>query len=210
MGRPKEHGRETAAQLLQAAGQILANEGPEALTVRRLADEVGTTTRAVYSVFGGKEGLLSAMYSQMADTLVARHSAVPKAHNAGAELFALALAYRASALEHPNLYPLIFGKPVPGFTPRPEAVGHARAAFGRVHETIQRGIAEGQFVGRDGDTIAHGLWALVHGLASLELSAAFVTEERAEAVWRDAVSGLVQAFMREPAPLRTSRPRRRP
>ena len=175
MGRPREHGAETRARLLAAAGRILAAEGLEALSLRRLAEEVGTTTRAVYSLFGGKDGLLSAMYEQMSRTLVRLHRAVPPSGDARSELLALTRAYRASARRHPNLYPLVFGPALPGFTPTKEAVLRARDGLSRVVEAIQRGIAQGHFQGRDADTIAHELWALVHGLASLELGGAFVS-----------------------------------
>src|SRR5581483_373386 len=49
MGRPKEHGEETRERLLEAAARILTEEGAQAVTIRRVADEVGTTTRAIYS-----------------------------------------------------------------------------------------------------------------------------------------------------------------
>jgi len=198
MGRPKEHGAETKAQLLTAAGRILAQEGLEALSIRRLADEVSTTTRAVYSLFGSKDGLVSAMYGQMSDTLVRLHLAVPPSADESAELLLLTLAYRASALQHPNLYPLVFGPPYPGFTPTAEAVADARRGLGRVFETVERGLASGRFRGRTADTITHELWALVHGLASLELGGVLAPKKRADLLWRDAVRGLISAFERGP------------
>ena len=52
MGRPKEHDARTAAALLEAAESVVQSDGVDALSVRRVADEVGTSTRAVYSLFG--------------------------------------------------------------------------------------------------------------------------------------------------------------
>jgi hypothetical protein len=49
--------------------------------------------------------------------------------------------------------------------------------------------------------MGHALWALVHGLASLELGGALGAPADAEALWCDAVSALVRAFMRVPEPL---------
>lgn len=40
--------------LLKAAGDLLAAEGPGALTVRRIAHAAGVSTMNVYSRFGGK------------------------------------------------------------------------------------------------------------------------------------------------------------
>ena len=61
MARPRNHDDRTAAALLDAAELIVARSGPHALSVRDIADEIGTTTRAVYSVFGSKGGLLAAL-----------------------------------------------------------------------------------------------------------------------------------------------------
>ena len=58
MGRPREHDERTRAALLAAAERIVAEGGPTALSVRAVAQDAGTTTRAVYSLFGSKDGLL--------------------------------------------------------------------------------------------------------------------------------------------------------
>jgi AcrR family transcriptional regulator len=198
MGRPRQHGEQTREALLAAAGRLLAEEGPGALSMRRLAEAVGTSTRAVYSVFGGKEGLLGAMYWTMAESMAAAHARVPQADDPLAELQRLTAAYRRSALAHPDLYPLMFGGAVPGFTPEARAMAHARTAFARVHETIARGLDAGRFRGRTVSGMAHMLWALVHGLASLELAGALGTRAAASAMWRDAVSTLLRGFSAAP------------
>ena len=61
MGRPREHDERTAAALLDAAEQLIAERGVDALSLREIAREAGTTTRAVYSLFGSKEQLLGAL-----------------------------------------------------------------------------------------------------------------------------------------------------
>ncbi len=58
MGRPREHSEQTRAALRAAAERLVAEGGPAALSVRAVAREAGTTTRAVYSLFGSKEALL--------------------------------------------------------------------------------------------------------------------------------------------------------
>ena len=46
---------DTSRALLAAAHRLLAEDGPEALTVRRIANEAGMSTMNVYSRFGGKD-----------------------------------------------------------------------------------------------------------------------------------------------------------
>ncbi|MFO0562399.1 MAG: TetR/AcrR family transcriptional regulator [Polyangiales bacterium] len=210
MGRPKEHGAETRARLIAAAGEILSEEGPEALSIRRLADRIGTTTRAVYSVFGGKDGLISAMYLEMADALAERHFAVPHDEDPIAELLLLAHAYRDAALEHPHLYPLVVGRPVPGFTPLPEAKARARSGLVRVHEAIERAIAQKRIVGRTRDDVVSEVWALLHGLATLEIAGAIGPRARARSLWNDSVSAILIGLASRPArepPVRPARKR---
>jgi len=69
MGRRRIHDEATADALLDAAEAILEAEGLEALTVRRVADEVGTTTRAVYSSLGSKDALLTGLGMRAFDLL---------------------------------------------------------------------------------------------------------------------------------------------
>ena len=65
MGRPKEHDEATRERLLDAAERLSATHGWEALTVRGIAEEAGTSTRAVYALFGSKQGLEQALHEVM-------------------------------------------------------------------------------------------------------------------------------------------------
>src|SRR4029077_19846489 len=168
MGRPKEHGEETREQLLEAAARLLSEEGVDAVSVRRRALEVGTSTRAIYSLFGSKDGLLTAMYRRAAETFNRIHQAVPVQPDPLDELVPLGLAYRQSALEEPHLYGLLFGGAVPGFRPSEEDMRLAQRSQLRVVDTLERAAARGQ-LRRDPWEIANEGWGLVHGLASLEL-----------------------------------------
>jgi AcrR family transcriptional regulator len=185
MGRPKEHGEETREQLLEAAARLLSEEGVDAVSVRRLAQEVGTSTRAIYSLFGSKEGLLTAMYRRAADTFNRLHQAVPVQEDPLDELIPLGLAYRQSALEEPHLYGLLFGS-TPGFRPSEEDMRLAQRSQFRVVDTLERAAKRGQLK-RDPWKIADEGWGLVHGLATLELMGCLGPPEAAEVIWRGAL-----------------------
>jgi AcrR family transcriptional regulator len=195
MGRPKEHGEAMRTALLERAGRLLRDEGPESLSLRRLAAEADTTTRAVYSVFGGKDGLLSAMYRQMGDTLTRLHEAVPQQEDVARELQLLCLAYRESVRRHPTLYPMLFGG-VPGFAPKAEDEHHARRGLMRVFAVLERGIEKRLFRSRSAEDMAYELWALVHGLATLEIKGALGKPPRALRLWKDATENLIDGFRR--------------
>ncbi|MFD0660124.1 TetR/AcrR family transcriptional regulator [Thermocatellispora tengchongensis] len=48
--------------ILDAAIRLLADEGPAALTVRRISGDVGCSTKVIYTMFGGKDGLVEALW----------------------------------------------------------------------------------------------------------------------------------------------------
>jgi AcrR family transcriptional regulator len=198
MGRPREHGATERAALLDAAAGILGAEGATAVTVRRVADQAGTTTRAVYSLFGDKDGLLTALFRIVAETMRRHHEAVPVDADPVREIGQLALAYRAGALEQPNLYEFyLSGMPRGPLTDEDLAI--AMRSFDRVLDAIRRCVAAGRFSRQDPVAVGMQLWALVHGLASLELRGFLGSEKEALARWDDAVLAAVEGYQQPPA-----------
>jgi AcrR family transcriptional regulator len=197
MGRPKEHGTETRDALLSAAGAVLHAEGEAAVTVRRVADEVGTTTRAVYSLFGDKNGLMRALFHEAAETMRRHHEAVPEQDDPVAEIVELALAYRAGAQERPNLYALYLGSVTYEIDEEIRALSYR--SLERVLKTIRRAVDSGLFPGRDPMDIGRQLWALVHGLASLDLRGFLGREDEARRLWVDALTNALTGYQRAPA-----------
>src|SRR6188472_4180791 len=104
MGRPREHGEQTAAALLRAAERTIQDRGPDALSVRGIATEVGTSTRAVYSLFGSKEGLIAALGAHAFDLLRSGLDGLETTDDPGADLIAAGLMFRRFAVEHPALF----------------------------------------------------------------------------------------------------------
>ena len=196
MGRPREHGPETRDQLLQTAARLLNDEGAAALSVRRLSAEVGVSSRAVYSLFGDMRGLLGELFRRESETMVRLHEAVPRQANPIAEILALALAYRQGALEHPELYGLMFERAVPAFCPDDDDIAYAMRSLARVEDAVTRALRERRRR-RDPHQVTLQLWAVVHGLASLELRGALGDPATAEASWRDTVAAVTTGLFAE-------------
>src|SRR5579885_3165376 len=111
----KTHTADLATRLVDEAGRLLAREGAGALTLRRLATASGTSTMAVYTLFGDKQGLFTAMYRAGFERLGRALRSAASAYDDPLEsLVALGHAYRAAALANPHLYDLMFGAAVPG------------------------------------------------------------------------------------------------
>ena len=100
--------------LIEAAAALLAKEGPLALSTRRLASEVGSSTMAVYTHFGGMDDLVRAVAHEGFARLNVRMRAVGESPDPVADVAELGLAYRRNALENPALYAVMFGGAVLG------------------------------------------------------------------------------------------------
>jgi AcrR family transcriptional regulator len=159
--------------LLDAAGQLLRTDGADGLTTRRLAAMAGTTTQAIYTEFGGKEGIARAMYREGFGRLEAHMRAVAETPDPSFDLLQLGRAYREAALDSPHFYDVMFGCPIPQFTPDADDLAASRIANDLLSAAIDRVIATGALAaGADAGEIAQWLWAVVHGVVSLELSGA--------------------------------------
>jgi AcrR family transcriptional regulator len=149
----------------------LSSEGAGALSMRRLAAAVGTSTTAVYSLFGGKPALLRALYLEAFGRFGARLAAVEPTGDPIEDLVRLGIAYRESALADPHLYAIMFGRPIPGFEPDDAATAESDATFRPLVDAVRAGIEAGKLRSAPPEVIAIALWANAHGLVSLELNA---------------------------------------
>lgn len=193
MSRPREHNEDTAAALLGAAERIADEEGLDAISVRSVAREVGTTTRAVYSLFGSKDGLVTALGARAFDLLGAAVADVPETSDPATDLVEAGLVFRRFAREHPALFRTgiqLIG--VPAESGRGFA-GAGRRALGVLHDRIRRLDDAGRLGGRHVEEAAWEFHALCEGLASLE-ARCLLPAEGAERLWRDALSALVHGW----------------
>jgi len=172
VARPKLHDEALWVRLLDTAAALLTSEGPDALSLRRLAAAAGTSTSAVYALFGGKPGILRALFIEAFSRFKAHLDKVKPSGDPRADLVSLCHAYRASALADPHLYAVMFGSPVPGFEPAAQDYAHAEATFIPLLDTVRQAAAAGLLRDADPGVIATALWANVHGLVSLELRGA--------------------------------------
>lgn len=169
---------ETSEALIKAAHQLLAEVGPDALTVRRIANEAGMSTMNVYSRFGGKDGVIDELYADGHRRLAQALEAVPSTDDIPSDLIRVAHAYRDFARDNPTYYGIMFRSAIAGFEPTQESIDLALQSLSSFVERVRAGQERGDIVsGDDFDAIAIAawLWASCHGMVSLELDA--VAEE---------------------------------
>lgn len=155
--------------LLDTASSLLEREGPDALTMRRIAREVGCSTSVLYTMFGGKVGIADALWREGFDRLTAALDAAKGASPLD-RLASMGRAYRSSALANRSYYAVMFQRPIPGFEPSPEAYQASLKPLHALARAAAECIRAGVFRAEEPAHIAGVLWAATHGAVSLELA----------------------------------------
>jgi len=155
-------------RVLRVADELLAGEGPDALSLRRIAELAGTSTQAVYTQFGGKPGLADAMYRSGYRRLADEIDALPDIDDPIERMRTYSFAYRRVALAGPEHYKLMTGRPIADYDPPPDSVRFAASTMEPLVDAVRAACAAGILDG-DPRTIAMRLWAAGHGRVSLEL-----------------------------------------
>lgn len=140
------------ADIKRVARQELAAHGPDGLSLRAVARELGVVSSAVYRYVASRDELLTLLIIDAYDAVGEAAEAAAADHRGGVEArwVRTCSAVRSWAVEHPHDYALVYGSPVPGYAAPDDTVDPAlrvtRAAIGVVHDgweagAVQRGPA---------------------------------------------------------------------
>ena len=182
MAAPTASQTDQRARLLDAARGMLETSGPEALRARGLTAEIGASTQAIYTLFGGMPGLFEALVAD-GFTGLARHvEAVPQTDDSVADFFARGGAYCDWALINPQCYRLMFGL-TKGLRVQSgleiTATGtlanfpEGQAAIEVMVRSLDRVIAAGRVSPVDSVVAAGQFLSATHGYVLLEIAGAF-------------------------------------
>jgi AcrR family transcriptional regulator len=208
MGRRRLHDEDTRIELLDAVEHLAAEGGIDAINVRAAALRAHTTTRAVYALFGSKEGLLQALAQRAFGLLMERISALPLTLDPGRDLIACSVnGFRAFALEHPDLFRLFFTAQSPRPPLNPESTKTRMEALEQLVRLVERVQDAGLLGGHTVEEVTLVWDALCTGLAMREICGPIQPSE-GEQIWTDALTALLAGLRTPPAP-RTSVAERR-
>lgn len=204
-----------ADQLVQAAARVLSTEGPDAVTARRLAREVGASTMAVYTHFGGMDELLMAVRREGFRRFGAAIGAPALTDDPVADWCTDCWAYRRFALDETHLWSVIFGplgQSAEGLSQ--EDIDASFDTFAELETRVLRCGESGRWTVGDVATVAEMCWTHVHGLVAIELSGYFAGTGRdpipvAEESMRSTSLGLGDEPAATKGSIRTARRRAR-
>jgi AcrR family transcriptional regulator len=188
--------------MLDAASRLLVEEGPAALTVRKVAEEVNCSTTLLYSIFGGKDGLTNALYLEGCSRLKRDFDAAApelEAVDALQGVWVCARAYLGYARRNPSYYLVMFGDVIAGFIPPLESRVEAWGTFTPLIQQFERCMDEGLLPRSSPTAAARLLWAALHGIASLELKGYYLKKEHPDELFKAAVSAILLS-LKNPQP----------
>lgn len=156
---------EMKGRIVAAAKGLYFDRGPEAVTMRAVAERVGVTATALYRHFADKDTLLREVMSEGSRLLGSHLFGALEAPTPLERLRKTADAYLDFAAGQPQAYRALYE---PGEAPEGSPVHAQRSAMRRfLHDRVREAMDAGVVHPGDPDNVALSLWAMLHGLASL-------------------------------------------
>jgi AcrR family transcriptional regulator len=165
--RRSQRRRETKAEIVAAAWDLVREQGLAGLSMRDLGERVGMRAQSIYSYFSSKDEIFDAMFLEGCQSFVAWMDA--GIDDEQLRLDPVGEAQRSAhrfvdfCTSDPVRYQLLFQRTIPGFEPSAESYAVAVAALDRGRERLA-------VIGLHDDA-ALDLWtAMVTGLTDQQIS----------------------------------------
>lgn len=183
---------ETRAKILDAALNIVQTEGWQALSMRKIADQIEYTAPIIYEYFANKEGILLELTRQ-GYLILAKdiRAAKAKHENPEDQMEAMWVAYWNFAFKHKEFYKLMYGVDMSCCEmqknlPEAEVVG---TLLGDVIETlfVKKPVNEDDICMK-----YYTYWSIIHGLISINLVRpdGRTNNEMNQQILKDAIKGI--------------------
>jgi AcrR family transcriptional regulator len=160
---------EVTDSVVKAALRIIGSDGPDSVTVRRLAAEAGVAPMSIYNHFGDMHGVFDAVFEHGFTEFAEALRVSTTSNHPVLAIQEMARAYRLFALQNPDTYAVMFLRVVPGFEASDESFVAAAHSFDELSSAVQRAIDTQHFLPADPALVAQEIWASCHGAVALEL-----------------------------------------
>jgi AcrR family transcriptional regulator len=170
--RRERNRQEMIDAILAVSRDIMREEGVGGLNLHEVARRVGMSAPSLYNYFPSKMAIYEAVFARGMRLYRQQTEQVLVEHGFGAEGRRAAIThFMAFALESPELFHLLFERPVPGFVPSEEGIDEAHqliALSDRIAEQQRAAVEIDESIPLDQ---ARDLFvALMHGLTALHLA----------------------------------------
>ncbi len=186
---------ETRCNILEAALQIVKEEGWQALSMRKIADVIEYTAPIIYEYFSNKEAILLELIRQGYLKLSRELEQARDRHRLPAkQLEDMWLTYWNFAFANKELYQGMFGITTSCACEMVNRLPEAE----RPYELFSAVIGEFMNIDDlDGDVICtkyYTFWSVVHGLVSINLLSRGSSDEINRQVLKDAIGGIIRTM----------------
>ena len=168
--KAKGDGHLRRAEILEAAERIFVAEGYEGATIRKIADEVGVSSTALYMHFHDKACILHEICQNTLQVVLARNAEIAgRPLDPAARTRMILESYVRWGLEHPNAYHLVYcAPPVRPLAPLPNPMSRlSQQGYDVFASVVEEIAAQGRLRTGDAQTAAEALWMACHGVVAL-------------------------------------------
>jgi AcrR family transcriptional regulator len=167
-------GDATKERIAAAALHILEREGPDAVSMRRVATAVGVTPMAIYHYFPNREALLSSIVNDEFGALLQFITRTPKASSLESEMTHIMDSYIDYAFARPHTFDYVFVKPRADARRFPHDFRARRSpTLNPIADAVARWMRGGDIKQDDVWETALEIWAHAHGYLMLQRAGRF-------------------------------------
>jgi AcrR family transcriptional regulator len=164
---------ETRKAIISTALQLIQEFGPEQFSLREIARRIGYSPAGLYEYFAGKAEIVQAVRRRALEKFLGAMHSVPSDLSSDEYLVQLGLAYIAFANRSPQEFLLLFSHLRGSVNETDIERELSQGSYSYLDQGVRRAIEDGVIrLSADlGDAqVAYSLWALVHGMAMLQVS----------------------------------------
>lgn len=197
--KAKGDGHLRRAEILEAAERIFVAEGYEGATIRKIADEVGVSSTALYMHFHDKSCILAEICERTYRDLLAANSEIAERPLDPVVRTRMMLdAYMRWGLEHPNTYQLVYCGSSPAGQPLPEGTAElSRQCFVTFACVVCEVAANGRLRMGSAESAAQVLWMACHGVVALMTSRPNFDWANRDELMQITLDGMLHGLMRD-------------
>jgi len=189
-----ERGQLSRERIVAIAHDLIATEGLEQLSLRRVARRLGVTAPALYAYVDDKVDLLRAVAATQFERLLASFESI-EAADPLTRVREQAIAYVRHALDDPALFQVMFAiRPDWAVQPGVEELPAATRAFAAGAAAVEGAMAAGQLRAEDPFLVSLALWSAVHGVATVVLAGVDLGERFTDRLVVTVIDNLLAGF----------------
>lgn len=192
-----QHAQLLRDNIIEVAASIMQEHGPEAVTIRKVAEKMECPTKVIYNLFGSKEGLAKELFLEGCLLLADAFQEVPEHGDLKQRLHDLGQAYWEFSRNYTSYYMVMFGGAFSEFKPQEDSFQATVTALQQVTALVVQAMEQGLIAKADPLQVVSLVWASLHGIIHLHVGGHLPDATAAKALYDQALTHLIDTFFRK-------------